>query len=73
MKGYGNYDKYPELKIDGFETWQGYANIADELRRRAKGKKRFVIVFDCYPEVDRRKCGRDCLRSVPNGFSRTTR
>ncbi len=52
MKGYGNYDKYPELKIDGFETWQGYANIADELRRRAKGKKRFVIVFDCYPEVD---------------------
>lgn len=52
MKGYGNYDKYPELKIEGFSAWQGYAAIAEELRRRAAGKDRFVIVFDCYPEVD---------------------
>lgn len=52
MKGYGNYDKYPELKIEGFSAWQGYEAIAEELRRRAEGKERFVIVFDCYPEVD---------------------
>ena len=52
MKGYGNYDKYPELKIDGFSAWQGYEAITAELCRRAKGKKRFVIVLDCYTEVD---------------------
>lgn len=52
MKGYGNYDKYPELKIEGFTAWQGYGAIAEELRRRAAGKERCVMVFDCYPEVD---------------------
>lgn len=52
MKGYQNYDKYPELKVSGFDAWQGYAQIADVMLDRAKGKEKFVIVFDCYPEVD---------------------
>ena len=48
MKGYQNYDKYPALAIEGFETYEGYTAIADVLGK--SGKK--VIVFDCYPEVD---------------------
>lgn len=52
MKGYGNYDKYPEIKIEGYNAFKGYGKIAEELCRRAEGKKKFVIVFDCYPEVD---------------------
>ena len=52
MKGYGNYDKYPELNIRGYEAWEGYRAVGEELLRRAAGKKRFVIVFDCYTEVE---------------------
>lgn len=55
MKGYGNYDKFPELKVKGFAAVQGYAAVAEELRRVAAGKKRHVIVFDCYPEVDQQE------------------
>lgn len=55
MKGYGNYDKYPELNIEGFCAWQGYEEIAKELKRRAEGKERFVVVLDCYPEVDQQE------------------
>ena len=53
MKGYQNYDKYPELKVEG-AAWQGYAAIAEELRRAA-GSGRRVVVFDCYTEVDQRE------------------
>lgn len=31
MKGYGNYDKYPELEIKGFEARQGYDSIAKKF------------------------------------------
>ncbi len=55
MKGYGNYDKYPELKIQGYEAWEGYKAVGEELLRRAAGKSRFVIVFDCYTEVDQKE------------------
>lgn len=51
MKGYGNYDKYPELKVEG-TAWQGWKEIAEQLFRRARGHRRFVVVFDCYTEVD---------------------
>lgn len=51
MKGYGNYDKYPELKVEG-TAWQGWKEIAEQLFRHARGHRRFVVVFDCYTEVD---------------------
>ena len=55
MKGYGNYDKEPELRIEGYAGLQGYGAIAEELKKRAAGKEKFVIVFDCYTEVDARE------------------
>ena len=50
MKGYQNYDKYPELAIAGYEACEGYDAIAKTLLANVRGKS--VIVFDCYPEVD---------------------
>lgn len=41
MKGYGNYDKYPELNIRGYEAWEGYRAVGEELLRRAARKKAF--------------------------------
>ena len=61
MKGFGNYDKYPELKIEGYAAWQGYGAIARELCAAVAGKKHAVIVFDCYTEVDQTE--------VKNGLS----
>lgn len=55
MKGYGNYDKEPELRIEGYAGLQGYGAIAEELKKRAAGKEKFVIVFDCYTEVHARE------------------
>lgn len=55
MKGYGNYDKYPEHEIKGFEARQGYDSIAKKFALLAKGKERFVIVMDCYTQVEQQK------------------
>ena len=55
MKGYGNYDKYPELEIKGFEARQGYDSIAKKFALLAKDKERFVIVMDCYTQVEQQK------------------
>lgn len=51
---YGNYDKYPETEITGFEAeaFQGYPAIISEIKRKAKGRKRTVVVLDFYPGVD---------------------
>jgi hypothetical protein len=38
FKGYGNYDKYPEKKIDGFVAVQGYDDIRRILEDRAAEK-----------------------------------
>ena len=55
MTNYRNYDKYPELAIDGYEAWEGYRAVAEELLRRTKGRKRTVIVLDCYTEVNQKE------------------
>ena len=55
MKGYQNYDKFPELKIGGFKAWQGYEAIAGVLKEEAEKRGRCVIVFDCYTQVDQRE------------------
>ena len=58
MKGYQNYDKFPELKIGGFKAWQGYEAIAGVLKEEAEKRGRCVIVFDCYTQVDQREVRR---------------
>ena len=47
------YDKYPEIKLRGFEheVFDGYEKIIEELKSRIK-KTPFVMVVDCYPGVD---------------------
>ncbi|MFT4142950.1 MAG: class I mannose-6-phosphate isomerase [Mobilitalea sp.] len=52
FKGYGNYDKYPEKRIDGFEAVQGYEEIREILRKEAGKKERHVITLELYTEVD---------------------
>ncbi len=52
FKGYGNYDKYPEKRINGFEAVQGYEEIREILRKEAGKKERHVITLELYTEVD---------------------
>lgn len=56
---YGNYDLYPETKIEGFDTsaWEGKETIVSELKQKIqlllKEKQRIIVCFDCYPGVDK--------------------
>lgn len=53
FRGYGNYDKYPEKVINGFEAVQGYDRIADIINKAAAGhKERCVVTLELYPEVE---------------------
>jgi mannose-6-phosphate isomerase class I len=52
FKGYGNYDKYPEKRVDGFQAVQGYDKIKEVFAKEAKGKERHVITLELYTEVD---------------------
>lgn len=52
FRGYGNYDKYPEKKIEGFKAVQGYEKIKECLRKAAEGKERHIITLELYTEVD---------------------
>ncbi len=51
-KGYGNYDKYPALKIEGYASWRGYDAIAEELKRAIKARGAKIVTFECYTQVD---------------------
>lgn len=48
-----NYDKYPEVKIKGFdnEAFEGYNHIIERVKEDIKGKEKAVIVIDFYPGV----------------------
>ena len=48
-----NYDKYPEIKINGFDhqAFNGKENIQKELAVY-KDKKSFCLTVECYPGVD---------------------
>lgn len=48
---YGNYDKLPLIDMKR-ECLRGYKEIAEEIRRRAEGKKKFVVLLDCYVGAD---------------------
>lgn len=47
------YDKEPTIAIGGWdrEAWAGYAGIAGRLAEHAGGRKKTVIVVECYPAV----------------------
>ncbi|MGL4738792.1 MAG: class I mannose-6-phosphate isomerase [Cellulosilyticaceae bacterium] len=48
------YDKYPEVKVKGYEghAVTGYEAIQNTLKARIQGKEKAVVVVDCYPGVD---------------------
>ncbi|GAA0737606.1 class I mannose-6-phosphate isomerase [Clostridium oceanicum] len=47
-----NYDKYPEVKVKGFEekAWEGYETIIKEIKNNIS-KDKYIITLDCYPGV----------------------
>ena len=51
---YGNYDKYPEKRLDCPETQAcaGYEAICNDILKKITGVSRAVIAVDCYPGVD---------------------
>lgn len=46
-----NYDKYPEIKIDGFEAYGHKEEIQGQLAPY-KNKESFCMTVECYPGVD---------------------
>ena len=73
---YGNYDKYPAKKIEGYEAVQGYDAIAKLLKEALKQKNGKIIVLETYTEVDTQEiidglkgleadifCAEDCMVS----------
>lgn len=51
VPGYGNYDKYPVKKIDGYLAAEGYPAIAELLKQKLKKGKRQIIVLETYTQV----------------------
>ncbi len=51
-----NYNKYPTVKITGYEQqcWSGWSAIAGKIRTEiaAKGKQKIVVVVEVYPGVN---------------------
>lgn len=47
-----NYDKYPEVKVEGFENeaWRGYEDIIEEIKGKIN-KDKYIVTVDCYPGV----------------------
>lgn len=52
VKVYGNYDKYPAKKIEGYSAVQGYDEIVSVLKNAVAEKSGKVIVLETYTEVD---------------------
>ena len=48
-----NYDKFPEVKINGFDesAWEGYSDIINKISKDINNKGKSIIVIDCYPGV----------------------
>lgn len=48
-----NYEKFPEVCIDGFndQAWRGWSAIRQTLAARLSGLRKTVVVIDCYPGV----------------------
>ncbi|MGL4344997.1 MAG: class I mannose-6-phosphate isomerase [Cellulosilyticaceae bacterium] len=48
------YDKYPEVKVVGYDTHAltGYEAIREEIGCKISGLNKAIVVVDCYPGVD---------------------
>lgn len=48
-----NYDKYPEVAIEGYDhqAWSGWSAILTALGERIARRQNTVLVIDCYPGV----------------------
>ena len=48
-----NFDKYPSVRIDGYEGWNGWTTITAALQQKANSlqKQRTVIALECYHGV----------------------
>jgi mannose-6-phosphate isomerase class I len=52
MEWFGNYDKYPEKAISGYQGYHGWADIAAALKAAANGYADAIFVLDYYPGID---------------------
>ncbi|RPH30575.1 mannose-6-phosphate isomerase [Buttiauxella warmboldiae] len=48
-----SYDKYPEVKVTGFDhqAWQGWSAIKQAISEKLSHSAKIVLVIDCYPGV----------------------
>ena len=46
-----NYDKFPEIAVPHHDNqaWQGWSSVVQELSTQLSGRKKTVVVIDCYP------------------------
>ena len=51
MLNKSNYNKFPEIAIQGFNGYSGWKEIVDELLARVSDTKRTVVVIETYPGV----------------------
>ena len=47
-----NFEKFPEVAIDGFNGYAGWKEIVDELAKKVSADNKKVMVVECYPGVD---------------------
>lgn len=48
-----NYDKFPEVRIKGFDdhAWRGWSAVQQAVAARLSEQQKIVLVIDCYPGV----------------------
>lgn len=49
-----NFDKYPEIRIPGYEGWNGWTRIVASLAQKANSlqQQKIVLALECYHGVD---------------------
>lgn len=54
MKGYNNYDKFPVVKVNGYDkqVWTGYESIINEIKFGIEDRPKTIVVVDFYPGVN---------------------
>lgn len=64
---YNNYDKFPEVRISGFDdhAFEGYDAILAEIKKSLQNKNRSVVVLDFYPGVDEQEVLQHFAKMVP--------
>lgn len=65
---HSNYDKQPYVVADGFgndHCFEGYKKIVAKLSERLKGRKKAVLVIDCYPGVRIEEIREKLIAQIP--------